>query len=105
MLGLGVYDIKNTKRPSFDTSTLYVQNVNGEIRYSAFNIQEEHIKNLQKKTIPFETMIQHRTKPSKVLKPYFSYLILMISRLGLVQLPRYIFSPISEKEKIIGKDT
>lgn len=104
-LGLEVYDIKNTKMPSLDTFTLYAQIVTGEIRYSASDILEEHIKNLQKKTIPFETIIQHRSKPSKILKPYFSYLILTISRLGLVPLPRCMSPPSSEKEKIIRKNT
>jgi hypothetical protein len=69
MFGLEVYDIKNTKQPDLHIFTLYAQVVNGEIRYSASNIQEEHIKNLQKKTSRFETIIQDRTKPSKVLKP------------------------------------
>ena len=68
MLGLEVYDIKNNKHPDLPIFTLYAQILSFEIRYSASNLQEEHIKNLQKKTSRFETIIQDRTKANKVLK-------------------------------------
>ena len=38
MLGLEVYDIKNTKQPDLHIFTLFAQIVNGEIRYSASNL-------------------------------------------------------------------
>lgn len=62
MLGLEVYDIKNNKHPDLPIFTLSAQILSFEIRYSASNLQEEHINNLQKKDEPNRN---YNTRPNQ----------------------------------------
>lgn len=94
------------KHPDLPILTLYVQILSCEIRYSASNLQEGHIKNLQTKTSRFETIIQDRTKANKVLKRWRN-LATLFSRLVGYDWFRFqdVSPPSSEKEKIIRKNT
>jgi len=62
MLGLEVYDIKNNKHPDLPIFTLYAQILSFEIRYSASNLQEEHIKN---PAIKDEPNRNYNTRPNQ----------------------------------------